>query len=104
MTKEGENKTQILYKSEGIKAIRADKEKKNFILCTIPDIYISKDRNPEESEICISFDDAMHKKHLGECNKTISSLINNPIKVQLNNWNTKLYIAINTSLFFFIYK
>ena len=93
MTKEGENKTQILYKSEGIKAIRADKEKKNFILCTIPDIYISKDRNPEESEICISFDDAMHKKHLGECNKTISALINKNTKVELKQ-NISAYINI----------
>ena len=80
--KEKKEKKQILYKSEGIKAIKSEKAK-NFILCTIPDIYIPKDGNHKESEVCISFDDAMHNKNLGEYNGTLSSLINKDKKVKL---------------------
>ena len=82
ISKERKDKKQILYKSEGIKAIKSENSK-NFILCTIPDIYISKDGNHDKSEVCISFDDAMNKKNLGEYNGTLASLINKDIKVQL---------------------
>ena len=76
---------QILYKSEGIKDI----EKKNkiyFMLCSIPDIYISEDGDYKKSLLYIEFRDAMHDKYLGEYNGNLSSLVKKKnYKVNLKN-------------------
>ena len=71
----------ILYRSEGIKPIKTEKEI-NYIRCEIPDINICKKQdnekdNEEDDEkdyekdyekyrICISFEDVLNGKYLGE--------------------------------------
>ena len=81
-SKKNDNKKQIIYQSEGIKAIKTQKEI-SFRLLYIPDIYICNDKSYEESQVCISFEDSMHRRHLGEFNGSLALLINNNPTVQL---------------------
>ena len=90
----------ILYRSEGIKPIKTEKEI-NFIRCEIPDINICKkqdnekdneeddekdyEKDYEKYKICISFEDVLNGKYLGEYNQPLSSLINKETSVKLKN-------------------
>ena len=82
MALENEEKNQMLYRSEGIKAFKTDKEI-DFKLCSIPNIYISRNGNYKDSRVCISFDDAMHKRNLGSYKGALSSLVNETTTVNL---------------------
>ena len=52
MALENEKKEQMLYRSEGIKAFKTDKEI-NFKSFSIPDIYTCRNGNYEDSQVCI---------------------------------------------------
>ena len=73
---------QLLYKSEGIKVIGKKKDI-YFMLCSIPDIYISQDGNYKKSLIYINFYDAMHAKWLGKYDGPLSNLVNKEHDVDL---------------------
>ena len=92
MALENEKKEQMLYRSEGIKAFKTDKEI-NFKSFSIPDIYTCRNGNYEDSQVCISFDDALHKRNIGNYKGSLSSLVNKTTIVNLNeNISAKIKI------------
>ena len=84
INKEKKNKKGYLYRSECVKPIKTEKEI-DFIRCEIPDIYICKEGKYENYNICISFEDALNNKNLGEYNKPLSSSINKNISFELKD-------------------
>ena len=84
INKADENKKGYLYRSECVKPIKTEKEI-DFIRCEIPDIYICKEGKYENYNICISFEDALNNKNLGEYNKPLSSSINKNISFELKD-------------------
>ena len=79
---EEKSQDQLLYKSEGIKVV-GRKDNIYFMLCSIPDIYISQDGNYKKSNISINFRDAMHDKDLGKYIGPLSSLTHGDCTVNL---------------------
>ena len=75
--KKDNDKTENLYKSEGIRG-NPIKKKIKFKLLRLPDIFIcdKENKNKDESKLYISFHDVKNGKNLGKYEESLSSLIN----------------------------
>ena len=93
IAKNNNNKEQPLYISEGIKDIE-NKNKIEFISCSIPDIHICDNSNYNENELIILFKDAMHKKALGKFEGPLSDLVNKETIIHLKQ-NISAIIKLN---------